>query len=70
MKDSTITTDVADLEKLIVFFNTYNPFPITKNITSIFTSIVGAEVINFHKAYETGTKLVNSIVGKDFASVT
>lgn len=61
-RESRITTDSADLEKLLQFFNMYNLFPETPNIMSIFSGIVGNYSINCYRANEVGMK---SILGQD-----
>lgn len=67
--ESRITRDAADLEKLLVFFRKFNPFPDTQNLMSIFSGIVGNQSINCHRAYEVGMQSVESVVGNNFENV-
>lgn len=68
--ESRITRDSTDIDKLVQFFDRYNPFPVTPKIMSIFSGIVGDDSINSHRAYEVGMKSVESIISKDFETVT
>lgn len=71
--ESRIARDVKDLEKLLEFFELYNPFPQTQYIMSIFSGIVGnlegKNAINCHKAFEHGLESLQEIVGGNFADV-
>lgn len=68
-REYRLKRDVADLEKLLSFFNIYDPFPETDKITSIFSGIVGNDTINCHLAYEEGVKSLKTIVGNNFGNV-
>ncbi|KYN02063.1 hypothetical protein ALC62_07132 [Cyphomyrmex costatus] len=79
--ESRITRDVSDLETILQFFGTYNPFPETRNIMSIFSGIVSdlkegkkgneaKNAINCHKAFEIGLASVKEMTGKNFGEVT
>ena len=66
---SSILRDTVDLNKLLQFFKTHDPFPVSNNIMSISTGVVGDETINYYKALERGQSIQNKIIGKTFGSV-
>lgn len=65
-REYRITRDVADLEKLNIFFKNYDPFPETEKLKSIFSGIIGTDAVNCHQAYEEGKKSLISMIGKQF----
>ena len=67
--NSRIKRDLKDFNKLTEFFQNHNPFPVTHNIISISSGIVGGDKINCHKAYEVGLQCLKKIVGGDFGSI-
>ncbi|KYN50525.1 hypothetical protein ALC57_00165 [Trachymyrmex cornetzi] len=66
---SRIKRDASDLDKLVSFFSTYDPFPASNTISSIYSGVVGNESINCHQAAEVGTQLLHNTIGKSFASL-
>ena len=66
---SSILRDTVDLNKLLEFFKTHDPFPVLNNIMSISTGVVGDETINCYKALERGRSIQNKMIGKTFGSV-
>ncbi|XP_054714645.1 uncharacterized protein LOC129224244 [Uloborus diversus] len=68
-KDSRITRDEADVQKLVNWFSSHDPFPNSEHLMSISNGIVADESINCHNAYEIGTDSLSKIVGNNFADV-
>lgn len=68
-RSSRISRDAADLQKLINFFDTHDPFPVTDKIQSISSGVIGDENINCYRALSIGTDAMNEIIGKNFGTV-
>ncbi|KYN03290.1 hypothetical protein ALC62_05871 [Cyphomyrmex costatus] len=66
---SRIKRDAADLQKVLEFFERYNPFPESDYLMSIYSGIVGNQTVNCHNAYEEGMKVLQSHIGKPFGSI-
>ena len=66
---SSILRDTVDLNKLLEFFKTHKPFPVSNNIMSISTGVIEDKTINCYKALEVGQTLQNKMIGKTFGSV-
>ena len=66
---SSILRDTVDQNKLLEFFKTHEPFPVSNNIMSISTGVIGDKTINCYKALEVGQTLQNKMIGKTFGSV-
>ncbi|KAL7286445.1 hypothetical protein TKK_0019393 [Trichogramma kaykai] len=64
-----VTRDLSDLSKLMLFFEKHNPFPVTSNILSISTGLVGNEKINCYKAKEIGNLAMKKILKETFGGV-
>ncbi|KAL7304817.1 hypothetical protein TKK_0003040 [Trichogramma kaykai] len=64
-----IFRDVSDLSKLVEFFERRNPFPMTSNIMSIGTGVIGSDKINCYKAKEIGNLAFKAIINDSFGSV-
>ncbi|KAL7294975.1 hypothetical protein TKK_0011685 [Trichogramma kaykai] len=65
-----ISRDVSDLSKLVQFFENHNPFPVTPNIMSIGTGIIGDnDKINCYKAREIGNLALRKIINDTFGTV-
>ena len=64
-RPSRIKRDSADLNKLLQFFSTYNPFPVKEQIMCITTGVEGNESVNAHTALDVGLtpkKLLSEIL--------
>lgn len=68
-RESRISRDVADVQKILNFFSLYHPFPETEKIMSIYSGVVGGSTINCHNAFEVGMQHLKSIIGLHFGSV-
>ncbi|KAJ8677659.1 hypothetical protein QAD02_013446 [Eretmocerus hayati] len=70
LEHSQISRFAGSSELMRQFFATYHPFPVTGDIRSIYSGIVGdPPIINCHKALEVGTESLKSIIGKTFGDV-
>ncbi|KAJ8686103.1 hypothetical protein QAD02_021897 [Eretmocerus hayati] len=62
MRDSRKKRDAADLAKIVRFFREHDPSPVSDEIMSISSNIVGdKDVINCYKAYEVGLTLLDGV---------
>lgn len=61
--------DKKDREKLCIWFEEHQPFPITEQLISLSTGIVGNNDVNCHQAQEVGTQLMAKMYGQNFAEV-
>jgi len=68
-RDSRIKRDDADVQKIIEWFSSHDPFPQIPQIISIATSIVGDEKINCFNAYEVGLNSMQKIIGEKFDKI-
>ena len=66
---SRISRDAIDLQKLITFYNTYDPFSDTSAIMSIYSGLVGSEEINCYKAVSVGKTVMESFIRQTFDSM-
>ena len=64
---SRIERDSADLNKLLQFFSTYNPFPVKEQIMFITTGIEANESVNAHTALDVGLTLIKAVVAEKTA---
>lgn len=69
-RDSRISRDEAELQKLVDWFSSHDPFPNSEHLMSISSGIVADENINCHNAYEVGVYCLSTIVGNNFDDVT
>lgn len=68
-RDSRIERDNEDVQKLIEWFTSHNPFPQMNQIMAIDSGIVDDDKINCHKAYEIGLIFMRSMIGEQFDNV-
>lgn len=64
-----VSRDALDLQKIVEFFKTHDPFPVSENIMSISSGVIGDASINCFRAFEIGTDLQNKIINNNFGSV-
>jgi len=69
VRDSRISRDDSDVEKVSEWLSINYPFPNTNCLMSIATGISGNDNVNCHKAYEIGIYLVNTMVGNNFHDI-
>ena len=53
-RDARIRRDAADVDKMVEWFSTHNPFPFEKKIKNIATGVTGDDKINCYNAEEVG----------------
>lgn len=59
-RDARIERDTTDVTKLLEWFSSHSPFPVTDRLMSISTGIIGDERVNCHKAYNIGVEVMRS----------
>ncbi|XP_011859602.1 PREDICTED: uncharacterized protein LOC105557068, partial [Vollenhovia emeryi] len=69
-RQSRVSRDNSNAEKLSVWFNTHDPFPETKYFMSISTGVVGSEIVNCHRAFEIGMEMMKKINGSTYDSLS
>jgi len=69
LRDSRISRDDSDVEKILEWFSFNYPLPNSNCVLSIATGISGNDNVNCHKAYEIGLDLVNTMVGNNFQDI-
>ncbi|GBL74027.1 hypothetical protein AVEN_230941-1 [Araneus ventricosus] len=64
-RDSRILRDNEDVQKLVDWFESHNPFPFSDFVVSISTGILEHEAINCHRGFEWGNSSMSCIVGQN-----
>lgn len=62
--------DAQDRAKIYEWFNDNIPFPNMNSLLSLSTGIIGNATVNCYQHLEIGTKIIKSIVGRNFSNVT
>lgn len=62
--------DNADVQQLLGWFQSHDPFPVVNRIVSLSTGVVGGDEINCHKARAIGMEGLKAMVGKNFAEIS
>lgn len=57
------------LETYYHFFDRYDPYPVTENMMSIYSGIIGGDDVNGHNAYEERVQSLNHIIGNNFGDI-
>lgn len=64
-----ILRDNSDLKILSSFLEEYDPFPVTEQVMSIYSGVVGDGKINCFKALEIGLQLQKNLIGQTFSNI-
>uniref|UniRef100_A0A6P7FJD1 Uncharacterized protein LOC114328610 n=1 Tax=Diabrotica virgifera virgifera TaxID=50390 RepID=A0A6P7FJD1_DIAVI len=67
--DSRVNKDAKDIQKLLEWFSTHDPFPEVDKIVSIASGVVGDSTINGYKAREIGLDSISKITGLTFNNI-
>lgn len=68
-RDSRVTRDNKDINKVVQWFTVHNSFPNIKQVISIASGIVGNDSINCHRAQTLGLESMENITGLTFNEI-
>lgn len=68
--EARIKREQEDLIKFLDWFKQHDPFPVTANIVSLSSGVVGGPDINCHEARNVGQEMMLQKVGQNFSDVT
>lgn len=64
LKPSRIARDEQDIEKLMFWLDSHNPFDCRNSLVSLSSGVIGGPFINCHMAYEKGEQSMATMIGK------
>ncbi|XP_015125311.1 uncharacterized protein LOC107047093 [Diachasma alloeum] len=64
LKPSRITRDEQDIEKLMFWLDSHNPFDSRSSLVSLSSGVIGGPSINCHMAFEKGEQSMATMIGK------
>ncbi|CAG4972676.1 unnamed protein product [Parnassius apollo] len=67
--DSRIKRDIEDINKLLEWLLSHDPFPVIPKIMSISIGVVGNDKINFHNARAVGLASISKMTGQTFNNI-